>query len=103
MEQSLCRNVLSTADFSYKDLLSPSHLELVANLSGCMMHRPHTNCSDMCFHGKYRSFDGTCNNLQHPMWGASLTGFRRVLKPIYENGFSMPIGKYKQGCVLIIF
>ncbi|XP_021933009.1 peroxidasin isoform X5 [Zootermopsis nevadensis] len=85
-------NINLTTDFSYKDLLSPSHLELVANLSGCMMHRPHTNCSDMCFHGKYRSIDGTCNNLNHPMWGASLTGFRRVLKPIYENGFSMPIG-----------
>lgn len=26
------------------------------------------------------------------MWGASLTGFRRILKPIYENGFSMPVG-----------
>nr|CAD7398389.1 unnamed protein product [Timema poppensis] len=80
------------ADFSYKELLSSSHLELVANLSGCMVHRPFTNCSDMCFHSKYRAIDGTCNNLQHPMWGASLTGFRRILKPIYENGFSTPIG-----------
>nr|CAD7426504.1 unnamed protein product [Timema monikensis] len=79
-------------DFSYKELLSSSHLELVANLSGCMVHRPFTNCSDMCFHSKYRAIDGTCNNLQHPMWGASLTGFRRILKPIYENGFSTPIG-----------
>ncbi|PSN40372.1 Peroxidasin, partial [Blattella germanica] len=85
-------NINLTTDFSYKELLSPSHLELVANLSGCMMHRPNTNCSDMCFHRKYRSIDGTCNNLQHPMWGASLTAFRRVLKPMYENGFSMPIG-----------
>ncbi|KAJ9586071.1 hypothetical protein L9F63_020268, partial [Diploptera punctata] len=85
-------NINLTTDFSYKELLSPSHLELVANLSGCMMHRPNANCSDMCFHSKYRAIDGTCNNLQHPMWGASLTGFRRVLKPIYENGFSMPVG-----------
>nr|CAD7262724.1 unnamed protein product [Timema shepardi] len=82
-----------TKDFSYKELLSSSHLELVANLSGCMVHRPFTNCSDMCFHSKYRAIDGTCNNLQHPMWGASLTGFRRILKPIYENGFSTPIGE----------
>ncbi|GLH03915.1 Peroxidasin, partial [Gryllus bimaculatus] len=81
-----------TTDFSYKDLLSTTQLQLVANLSGCMAHRPHVNCSDMCYHSKYRSIDGTCNNLMHPMWGASLTGFRRVLKPEYENGFSMPIG-----------
>ena len=98
-------NINLTTDFSYKELLSPSHLELVANLSGCMMHRPNVNCSDMCFHSKYRSIDGTCNNLLHPMWGASLTGFRRVLKPIYENGFSMPVGKYKihLHCRIILF
>lgn len=68
-------------DFNYTELLSPNQLQLVANLSGCMAHRPTVDCTDMCFHLKYRTVDGTCNNLQHPMWGASLTGFRRVLKP----------------------
>lgn len=46
----------------------------------------------MCFHSKYRSIDGRCNNLQHPTWGSSLTGFRRLLKPIYEDGFGKPVG-----------
>lgn len=82
----------NTVDFNYKEILSTDHLDLVAQLSGCMAHRPKKNCTDMCFHSKYRSIDGTCNNLQNPMWGASLTGFRRVLKPIYENGFSTPVG-----------
>ncbi|KAE8749096.1 hypothetical protein FOCC_FOCC004265, partial [Frankliniella occidentalis] len=81
-----------TQDFNYTELLSPKQLQLVANLSGCMAHRPTVDCSDMCFHLKYRTVDGTCNNLQHPMWGASLTGFRRVLRPQYENGLSTPIG-----------
>lgn len=36
--------------------------------------------------------DGSCNNLRHPTWGSSYTGFRRILQPIYENGFSMPVG-----------
>ncbi|KAK5642959.1 hypothetical protein RI129_009126 [Pyrocoelia pectoralis] len=81
-----------TVDFNYREILSPEHLELVAKLSGCMAHRTVRNCTDMCFHSRYRSIDGMCNNLQHPMWGASLTGFRRLLKPIYENGFSTPIG-----------
>uniref|UniRef100_A0A8C9FDW3 Peroxidasin n=1 Tax=Pavo cristatus TaxID=9049 RepID=A0A8C9FDW3_PAVCR len=36
--------------------------------------------------------DGTCNNLQHPMWGASLTAFERLLKSVYENGFNLPRG-----------
>lgn len=26
------------------------------------------------------------------MWGSSYTAFRRILKPIYENGFSTPVG-----------
>ncbi|KAK3918578.1 Peroxidasin, partial [Frankliniella fusca] len=81
-----------TQDFNYTELLSPQQLQLVANLSGCLAHRPTVDCSDMCFHLKYRTVDGTCNNLQHPMWGASLTGFRRVLRPQYENGLSTPIG-----------
>ncbi|KAG5889229.1 hypothetical protein JTB14_006365 [Gonioctena quinquepunctata] len=85
----------STSDFDYKELLSEEHLDLIARLSGCMTHRLFENCSDMCFHSKYRSIEGTCNNLQHPMWGASSSGFRRILKPIYEDGLTKPIGWIK--------
>ncbi|XP_055701010.1 peroxidasin isoform X2 [Phlebotomus papatasi] len=79
-------------DFNYTEVLSPEHLELIASLSGCMAHRQKPNCTDMCFHGKYRTIDGTCNNLANPTWGASLTGFRRILSPVYENELSMPVG-----------
>lgn len=81
------------SDFNYNELLSFEHLELIAQLSGCNAHRITPNCTDnMCYHLKYRTVDGTCNNLQHPSWGASLTGFRRMLLPQYENGFNTPIG-----------
>lgn len=84
---------INATDFNYHDILTTEHLDLIAQLSGCMAHRVTPNCSaNMCFHLKYRSADGTCNNFEHPMWGASLTGFRRLAKPIYENGFSTPIG-----------
>ncbi|XP_078669070.1 peroxidasin-like isoform X2 [Branchiostoma floridae x Branchiostoma belcheri] len=84
---------LEDSEYSYTELISPSHLRLVANLSGCSTHQQTVNCSDrICFHQRYRSFDGTCNNFQHPMWGAALTPFRRLLKPIYENGFNTPVG-----------
>lgn len=84
--------VNSTEAFDYHHVLSPQHLEVIARLSGCVAHREDKDCSDICFHNKYRSFDGSCNNFAHPMWGASLTGFRRILYPIYENGFSHPVG-----------
>ncbi|KAL5280951.1 PXDN family protein [Megaselia abdita] len=83
---------MEATDFEYKELLSPEHLHLVAELSGCQTHRLIPNCTDMCFHAKYRTIDGTCNNLNNPTWGASLTAFRRIEKPVYENGFSMPVG-----------
>lgn len=80
-------------DFSYRDLLSVEQLDLIANLSGCLQYQTKPNCSDMCFHTKYRTIDGTCNNLQNPLWGSSHTQFRRILRPIYENGFNTPVGK----------
>lgn len=80
-------------DYNYRDILSTEHLELIAQLSGCNAHRLKPNCTqNMCFHLKYRSIDGTCNNLMKTHWGASYTGFHRLLKPFYENGLSTPIG-----------
>nr|AKR04374.1 peroxidasin [Chilo suppressalis] len=85
-------SVSSTEPFNYESMLSRQHLDIIARLSGCVAHRDKRDCSDMCFHGKYRSIDGSCNNFEHPTWGASLTGFRRILFAVYENGFSQPIG-----------
>lgn len=82
----------NTTDFNYKDILSTEHLALIAELSGCQSHRIIPNCTNMCYHLRYRTMDGTCNNLQNPSWGGSLTGFRRLLQPTYENGLSSPIG-----------
>lgn len=81
-------------DFSYSDLLTSQQLEILGRLSGCISHRkPKQNCSDeMCFHSKYRSIDGTCNNLADPMLGSSYTPFQRLLKSNYENGFNLPRG-----------
>uniref|UniRef100_A0ABM0M4I6 Peroxidasin-like n=1 Tax=Saccoglossus kowalevskii TaxID=10224 RepID=A0ABM0M4I6_SACKO len=76
----------------FNNIVSPDHLEIIANLSGCTTHRSAINCSDMCYHQKYRSYDGTCNNLQHVTRGSALTAFSRILKPIYENGFNTPVG-----------
>lgn len=84
--------IVSVEPFDYQHLLSNKHLEVIAKLSGCVTHRELNECSDMCFHSKYRSYDGTCNNFDHPTWGSSLSPFRRILYPIYENGFSQPVG-----------
>ncbi|XP_071545466.1 LOW QUALITY PROTEIN: salivary peroxidase/catechol oxidase-like [Panulirus ornatus] len=48
--------------------------------------RPHPGpCNSL---SRYRSVDGTCNNLKNPTWGASFTPFRRALPPDYGDGVS---------------
>jgi len=39
---------------------------------------------------KYRTIDGTCNNLQNPLYGKSETAFQRILPPQYDDGISTP-------------
>ena len=35
---------------------------------------------------KYRTIDGTCNNLQNPLFGATNTPLQRILPPKYDDG-----------------
>ncbi|XP_067938237.1 peroxidasin homolog isoform X2 [Watersipora subatra] len=75
-----------------REILSPNHIQIIAELSGCAESRTPIDCTNMCFHKKYRSFDGTCNNLRRPMLGSSLTKFNRWLPAVYENNFNLPVG-----------
>lgn len=40
----------------------------------------------------FRSFNGTCNNLNRPLWGSILTAFKREANPAYNNGIDTPRG-----------
>ena len=85
----------------YQQLVSPRHLQLIANLSGCVRSASTVDCSDSCFHKKYRTLDGTCNNLHNPSWGSSSSPFLRLLDPIYENGFNVPVGTVFIGSLIL--
>ncbi|KAF2897022.1 hypothetical protein ILUMI_09153 [Ignelater luminosus] len=39
---------------------------------------------------KYRTFDGSCNNLKYPEWGMANTVYGRMLIPNYGDGISLP-------------
>lgn len=42
--------------------------------------------SNKCTAQRYRQYNGLCNNLEHPYWGAALTPYRRLLQPDYADG-----------------
>ncbi|XP_018343646.1 PREDICTED: peroxidase-like isoform X1 [Trachymyrmex septentrionalis] len=39
---------------------------------------------------KYRSIDGTCNNIENPSWGSAMTAYTRVLFSQYFDGIQEP-------------
>ncbi|XP_066998019.2 peroxidase [Anabrus simplex] len=41
-------------------------------------------------HARYRTYDGSCNNLEHPKWGMAGEAFTRLLLPVYEDGIFTP-------------
>lgn len=43
-----------------------------------------------CRDSKYRSQDGSCNNLYHPYWGKSFVCHLRLVPPAYEDGIHKP-------------
>ncbi|XP_043070897.1 peroxidase [Drosophila grimshawi] len=43
-----------------------------------------------CRPGKYRRFDGLCNNIEHPTWGAANSPFQRLIGPLYADGINAP-------------
>ncbi len=66
---------LSAYDVEYKlPLLDTYHTDL---LRVC----PDYLSPLQCVPGRYRRFDGLCNNLIHPTWGARLTTFPRYDVP----------------------
>jgi hypothetical protein len=43
-----------------------------------------------CGKSKYRTLDGTCNNLENPAWGVANSKYARLLTPKYADGISEP-------------
>ena len=78
--------------------LGPSSVASASKLSDIIRELncslPKANCSDTEYHSQYRSFDGTCNNLANPVWGAASMPYSRMLDAIYYdvNGLSDPVG-----------
>ena len=75
---------------SFDDLLD-SDLETLNRITNCTSATPRYDCTTFEVL-KYRTYDGTCNNLFYPLAGAALTPFPRLLPAEYEDGVATPVG-----------
>lgn len=53
--------------------------------SACSSTQVDCNSED-----KYRSIDGSCNNIANPSWGSAMTAYNRILFPQYFDGIQEP-------------
>lgn len=64
-------------------------------LAGACTALQHADCDPR---SKYRSIDGSCNNVENPRWGSAMTAYTRILFPQYFDGIQEPrhIGQTKK-------
>lgn len=75
-------------NFVFKQAQSPFlHLNVFATTNRDFMKRcaPTVRCTA---NAKYRTFNGSCNNLKTPTWGAANTPFLRLLNAEYSDGIT---------------
>ncbi|XP_028393408.1 lactoperoxidase-like [Dendronephthya gigantea] len=64
-------------------ILSPEKLEELIEETGCIPENERPKCPRETL--RYRTIDGTCNNLRRPTVGSAPTGFNRFLPAIYYD------------------
>ena len=70
-------------------------METILDFAQCIDPTELFNCSVSTIN-KFRTINGTCNNLLRPLIGASNTQFRRILPAQYEDGILVPVGHDQQ-------
>ncbi|XP_066457643.1 myeloperoxidase-like [Eleutherodactylus coqui] len=70
------------------DFLTLEQNQIISQLTGCA----YQYLPKVCEPSPYRSITGECNNRKKPYLGASNTAFKRLRKPQYEDGISLPRG-----------
>ena len=78
------------------DVINSEAMENMLNFAECQNVTALINCGTVVSVNQFRTADGTCNNLQNPLWGASNTAFSRLCPSAYEDGMQIPVGYTQQ-------
>uniref|UniRef100_A0A0K0F465 peroxidase n=1 Tax=Strongyloides venezuelensis TaxID=75913 RepID=A0A0K0F465_STRVS len=64
--------------------------------NACTPRLDDSNCErNLCYNLYFRTMDGTCNNLEKPLQGASYRPYNRLLPPEYDDGLGAPVSSIK--------
>lgn len=92
--EELLEQVIAMIGYGNGVTMPPSDLEAINRATNCTASVPKYDCTKFSVL-RYRTYDGTCNNLFFPLNGAAVTPFPRLLPAEYEDGISSPMG-YQQ-------
>ena len=77
-------------------ILTSDAIENMLDFAECQNLTEAINCGLVLSVNQFRTADGTCNNLENPLWGASNTAFSRLGPAAYEDGMQVPVGYSQQ-------
>ncbi|CAI2347037.1 unnamed protein product [Caenorhabditis sp. 36 PRJEB53466] len=90
-----CTFITTNEDTSIRKTLSIRDVRDSNANFNCAPTQEIPNCNrNLCYHLRYRTFDGTCNNLEKPMIGSAFTALMRLKKPMYDNGLNAPTSSF---------
>uniref|UniRef100_A0A914H5P7 peroxidase n=1 Tax=Globodera rostochiensis TaxID=31243 RepID=A0A914H5P7_GLORO len=91
-EESDCTFVSTHEDISIRRTISTADVRISNGAFGCVPTQTAANCKkNLCYHLKFRSFDGSCNNLEKPLRGAAFMPFARLKPSIYDDKLGAPV------------
>ncbi|XP_035895474.1 peroxidase-like [Anopheles stephensi] len=85
-----------SASHSYSHAAAPHYAPLVSKTRytvpflSALQAQPQCPAPPTCIKSRYRTLDGSCNNLQNPTWGTPNRRYGRLLTPKYGDGISLP-------------
>ncbi|KHJ77017.1 hypothetical protein OESDEN_23363, partial [Oesophagostomum dentatum] len=81
-------------DTSHRKTLSINDVRNSNANFNCAPTQTTPNCNrNLCYHLRFRSFDGTCNNFDKPLIGSAFSALMRLKDPMYDNGLNAPTCK----------
>ncbi|KAL6734382.1 hypothetical protein Aduo_004926 [Ancylostoma duodenale] len=90
-----CTFVTTHEDTSHRKTLSINDVRNSNANFNCAPTQMAPNCNkNLCYHLRFRSFDGTCNNLDRPMSGSAFSALMRLKEPMYDNGLNAPTSSF---------